>query len=105
MERHDEEKKNVVISLDDIKNVEDFFTHFKLTMPEMLVKAITDIRANPSNITFENQKSFRKGIAFAMISIDHPLIKDEAFKAIRDKCETAFYSEQFDKDIEEILTK
>jgi len=103
MERHDEEKKKVVMTADDFKNVEEFFTHFKIEMPEVLNERIVSYKKDPREFSFDDQKLFRAFIAHAMNTVDHPLVKDDVFKNIRAKCEAAWYSAQFDLDLEQML--
>lgn len=103
MQRHDEEKRVVVITPEDLKNVEDFFTHFKLTPPPLMRQMLDKMKADPKAITFEDQKLFRAALAMSMNTIDHPLVKDQAFANIRTKCEKAWFDAQFDLDIEQVL--
>ena len=103
MQRHDEEKRVVVLTPEDIKNVEDFFTHFKLQPPELLQQMLDKFRKDPKSMTFEDQKIFRAAIAMSMTSIDHPLVKDSVFNSIRAKCDKAYFDAQFDMDIEKAL--
>lgn len=103
MQRHDEEKRIVVLTAEDIKNVDDFFTHFKLKAPELILNLVEKMKKDPKSITFEDQKHFRAAIAYAMNTIDHPLVKDNAFQNIRTKCDKAWYDAQFEMDIEKVL--
>lgn len=103
MQRHDEEKQIVVLTVEDIKNVEDFFTHFKLKSSDLINEIVAKMKADPKSITFEDQKYFRAAIAHAMNTIDHPLVKDQAFASIRAKCEKVWFDAQFDMDIDRIL--
>lgn len=105
MDRHDEEKKQVVLTADDFKNAEEFFTHFKIEMPEAIAQRIAAYKQDPASFSFEDQKKFRAYIAHSMITIDHPLVKDEVFKNIRAKCEAVWYESQFDMDLEKILSE
>ena len=103
MQRHDEEKQVVVLTAEDVKNVKDFFTHFKLKAPDMVTNLIEKMEKDPKSITFEDQKRFRAAIAYAMNTIDHPLVKDNAFANIRAKCEKAWFDAKFEMDIDEVL--
>jgi len=104
MERHCEEKKKVVMTADDFKNVEEFFTHFKIEMPELLNERITSYKKDPREFSFDDQKLFRAFIAHAMNTVDHPLVKDDVFKNIRTKCDKAWFDAQFDSDITTLLS-
>jgi hypothetical protein len=103
VQRHDEEKRVVVLTPEDVKNVEDFFTHFKLQPPELMRIMLEKFRKDPKAVTFDDQKLFRAAIAMSMTSIDHPLVKDQAFVSIRTKCDKAYFDAQFDMDIEKAL--
>jgi hypothetical protein len=104
MQRHDEEKRVVVLTPEDVKNVEDFFTHFKLQTPPLMQQMLNKFKnADPKTLTFEDQKLFRAALAMSMNTVDHPLVKDQAFANIRSKCEKAWFDAQFDMDIEAVL--
>ena len=83
MQRHDEEKQIVVLTAEDIKNVKDFFEHFKIEMPQGISSCIERFSKDPKAITFQDQRTFRALIAHAMVTVDQPLIKDKAFANIR----------------------
>jgi hypothetical protein len=103
VQRHDEEKRVVVLTPEDIKNVSDFFTHFKLQPPELMKNMLEKFSKDPKSMTFEDQKVFRAAVAMSMTSVDHPLVRDQAFVTIRTKCDKAFFDAQFDMDIEKVL--
>lgn len=103
MERHSEEKQIVVLTAEDVKNVEDFFVHFKLQTPEVIKEISAKIKADPKSITFDDQRYFRAAIAYSMNTVDHPLIKDPAFDNIRKRCDKVWYESQFDMDIDRLL--
>lgn len=105
MERHDPEKKQVVVSADDIKNIEDFFIHFKIPMPAPLESSVLKYKDNPVEFTFEDQCKLRAYIAYAVTTVDHPLLKDQVFSTIREKCSKAYYDARFDLDLEEVLAE
>lgn len=103
MDRHDEEKKKVVITNEDVKNTEEFFNHFKMPMPADVAASLNKFKADPKAFTFEDQRALRGHLAHAVITIDHPLVKDDVFKNIRAKCEKAWFDFQFEKDLEKEL--
>jgi hypothetical protein len=103
MDRHCDELKKVVLTADDVKNITEFFDHFKIEMPATLAACITQFKADPAKFTFEDQKRIRAYLAHAVTTVDHPLIKDNVFANIRTKCDRAYYEAQFDLDLEVIL--
>jgi hypothetical protein len=105
VQRHDEEKKVVVLTAEDFKNTHDFFDHFKMEMPKQLKDLLSTMEKDPKTVTFEQQKMFRALVAHAMVSVNHPLVKDKAFENIRTKCDKAWYDAQFDMDVEEIFAR
>ena len=105
MERHDVEKRQVVITADDVKNVNDFFTHFKIEMPVNLRSSIDTFTKDPTSFTFEDQCKLRAFLAHAVTSVDHVLLKDQVFATIRAKCEKTWFEANFDMDLEKVLTE
>jgi hypothetical protein len=105
MDRYDEEAQKVVMTADDFKNIEEFFTHFKIPMPELLTAVIAEYRANPGKFEFDDQRKLRVALAHAVITAEHPLLKDDVFKNIRANCDKAFYDGQFQYDLENILVR
>jgi hypothetical protein len=105
MDRHDEEKKKVVITSEDVKNTEEFFSHFKMEMPPNVAKSLEKFKADPKAFTFEDQRALRGHLAHAVITIDHPLVKDDVFKNIRAKCEKAWFDYSFEQDLEKELSE
>ncbi len=105
MQRHDEEKQVVVLTSEDMKNVKDFFDHFKIETPVAIATMMTRFNADPKSISFHEQKVFRAHIAHALSTVNHPLVKDKAFANIRIKCDKVWYDAQFDTDVEDLFSQ
>lgn len=107
----------VVTDLEDCKNVRDFFTHFKIHMPDYLNSAIVNYEAvlettrsftkeekTVSKKLLEAQNIFRVSLCKAMVESDHPLFKDELFKTVIGNSEEVVFCANFDEQIGEALT-
>lgn len=105
MERHDLNLRKVVMTPDDIKNIEEFFGHFKIKVPVHLQKVLDKFKGNPTGFTFDDQCQLRAFIAHTMVSSDHPLLTDKVFGNIRANCDKAWFEAQFDMDVEEVFTE
>lgn len=103
MKRHDEETREVVVTQEDFRNVDEFFNTFKIQMTPMLKDVMDKFRNNVGAMTFEDQTRFRAAVAHAMFSSEHPLLRDEAFDKIRQNCAEEYFSMQFDADMTAIL--
>lgn len=106
IKRHSEQDRQVVLTHDDIKNIREFYTHFQIPLTDELTKALEHWEKTPiEQITFEDQKRLRAYLAHAISTSEHQLIKDQVFSNIVTLCSKAWYEEQFDLDLEEVLTK
>ena len=103
MERHDLNARKVVMTADDIKNIEEFFNHFKIKMSVGLTKSIEGFKMNPAGFTFDDQIKLRAYLAHNIVASDHPLITDKVFGNIRANCDKAWFDTQFDMDLEDAL--
>lgn len=103
MERHDLNLRKVVMTADDIKNITEFFSHFKIPIPDPLQKMLNKFNESPGTFTFDDQIRLRAYIAHTMVSSDHPLLTDKVFGNIRANCDKAWYEAQFEMDAEEIF--
>ena len=103
MERHDLNERKVVITADDIKNIAEFFSHFKIKMSVGLIKSIEDFNSNPTGFTFDDQIKLRAYLAHSIVISDHPLITDKVFNNIRTNCDRVWFDTQFDLDSQELF--
>ena len=97
----EEKERNVVISSEDVKNVRDFMTHFKIAMPADLEKALSDFE---SSKTFENQEELKVQLCKMMVESDHALLKDELFSQVIDNSSKIVQEALFDKAVKETLS-
>jgi len=94
-------EQEIFIADTDIQHIEKFFDHFKVTMPEELIKAIAEFRTNQ---TSETQRDLRFKLAKAMIVVKGKNeLLDEVFEKVFDCTTEISYNLQFEKDLEEII--
>jgi predicted methyltransferase len=95
----------VVVGAEDIKNIEEFFSHFRMPMPEALQAQINVFKKDPTAYTLDQQKLLRVEVAHAIVSSDHELMKDGVFDNITNNCDKEWFESQFQKDMEEVFSK
>lgn len=95
-----EEQNKVVITSEDIKNIEDFFSHFRMDMPDYLREQLDVFKNNPEAYTIDNQLALKSELAHALVESDHELLKDDLFKDVIDNCSKEWFDTQFQRDFE-----
>lgn len=105
MERHDLNLQKVVVTNDDVKNIEEFFNHFKIEMPDSLKQVIEKFKDTPDSFSFDDQIKLRSFLAHTICSSTHPLLTDKVFDNIRKNCERAWFDAQFDFDVEDVFSE
>ena len=95
----------VVVGPEDIKNIEEFFGHFRIPIPEALQTQINSFKKDPSNYTLDQQKLLRAEVAHAIVSSDHELMKDGVFDNITNNCDKEWFETQFQRDMEDAFSK
>ena len=107
-----EQKKEVVISEDDIKNVRNFFNQFNSPIPDYLEKSLLDFTSNPDAYTIEQQGQLKVSIARGLLDAKEggsDLLKDilanEVWDGVMTNCQEAHFNAQFDETVVEELTK
>ena len=98
-------EKQVVLGNEDIKNIEEFFGHFNIVIPEQLKARIDIFKKSGGGYTVEQQTELKIELARAVINSDHELLKDEVFGRIMDNCDKEWFDAQFTRDIEEALSE
>ena len=98
-----EEKEKVVINSEDIKNIEDFFNHFRIPIPPFLQEQLDVFKQDPEGYTVEKQLRLKAELAHAMVESDHELLKDDLFKPVIQNCEKEWFETQFQRDFEGAL--
>lgn len=96
----EENPKEVVISTEDSRNIREFFTHFKIDMPPYLTKALDDFEANPS---VQTQDKLRSATCEAVVTSNHPILKDELFAEAFEASKDITFREKFDRDLNQVL--
>ena len=104
-------KDTVVLSEDDIRMVEDFFTHYN--DPKTNNLPMTDKLRNEINIfkdkskqgaySVEDQKRFTIALSGALSHTTHPLLLDEAIKDVIGACDAVWTDAQFYEEFEKAI--
>jgi len=104
--RYDKENKKVVLTDQDIKLVEDFYSSFKIPMSGELEDIIKTFKTKGEKFTVRDQELFRIAIAGSILYTDHPLFNSDIFtKNIKESCEAELFESRFNLDVEEELSK
>ena len=98
-----DEKKEVVISADDIKNISVFFNHFNITIPKFLQAELDRYNNKPDKYTYDDQLKLKAELAHAIVDSEHELFKDELFTKVVTNCEKEWYNVQFNRDFENTI--
>jgi len=108
--------EEITTDVEDCKNVRDFFSHFKIDVPNYLHDAIAAYEAaldanknskeqrNQDRTLLDAQNLFRISLCRAMVESDHPLFKDELFKTVINNSDQVVFTANFDKQISDALT-
>ena len=104
MDSLQEKEEEIVITQNDIDNMDIFFKHFNIPMSDKLVTQIAFWQANKDNFTQEMAKEFKVAVSHAFLSADHKLLQNEVWQGVLKNCNETYYNSQFDKDLEAVLT-
>ena len=104
MDRHDDELKKVVLTTEDMNNIEGFYKHFNADIPAPIMDLMVKFQKDPTTLTFEDQTRMRAYIAQSIITLDIPILKDKAFDVIRSKCEEVWFTSKFDEDLTDLFS-
>jgi hypothetical protein len=99
-----EEGNKVVINEEDIKNIEDFFNHFRIDIPDFLKSELDTYRSSPDTYGIDNQEKLKAELAHAIVASDHELFKDKLFENVVKNCTKCWFDTQFDRDLESGLS-
>lgn len=99
-----EETNKVVINQEDIKNIEDFFNHFRIEIPSYLQTELEVFKNDPNNYTYDKQCKLKTELAHAIVSSDHELFKDDLFANVIKNCNKEWFDAQFDRDLVDTFT-
>lgn len=100
-----EENKAPITSKDDIDNIEHFFNHFEVKMPEYLQQQIKVWKDDPDNYTTRDEEELRAAVSHALLTTKHKILKADVWKGILINADETYYNAQFDKDLEAALTE
>lgn len=98
------EERRVVVNQEDVKNIEDFFNHFRIPIPDFLKTQLDKFKNSPESYTYDDQCLLKTELARAIASSDHELFKDELFTNVLNNCSKEWYDAQFNRDLEEALS-
>lgn len=98
------QEKVVLATKDDISNIENFFSHFKLPLPKYLQDQIDVWKSNPEGFNEDNQKEMVAALSRAVLESDHEIFSNDVWKGILKECDETYYNSQFDKDLQEALS-
>ena len=108
----EQEKKEVVISEDDVKNVRNFFSQFNSPIPSHLEESLNDFTNNSDSYTIEQQGQLKVSIARSLLEAKEggsDLLKDilsnEVWDGVMNNCQEAHFNAQFDETVVEELGK
>lgn len=79
----DEEKQEMVLQHDDLVNLRDFFTFFKIQEPVLLTRVLDECIPEPSKFDFKRQLMVRQALAETIAKAEHDLFKVDVFNSIR----------------------
>ena len=94
--------KEVVIEVDDAKNILEFFEHFSLSVPAYVTEAIT---AFEKEQTLDTQNKFRVAFSKAINEGKEALFSDDIFKLIRENTKQIVFYNEFTEQLEEALSQ
>ena len=105
-----EKEERVVLGDQEVKNIRDFFTRFKLTLPNDFDAVLTAF-CEPDGKTVRNQKLIKMWLADIMFNAENsalspiPIFRDAAFDTLKQVCSKSFYDLKFDFEVEKTLTE
>lgn len=102
-----EEKKarEVVLNCDDVRNIRDFFNHFKIEIAPELETAMSAWETKKDKVTIEDQDALKVGLCISMIRSEHAMFRDDLFSNIIKNSEKIVFESTFQKELETQLTK
>lgn len=92
--------REVVLNIDDIRNVREFFKHFRIEVAPELEDAMAAWEAKDSKVSLQDQEALKIGLCVSMLKSSHPMFKDPLFEKILKKAEKLVYESTFAKELE-----
>ncbi len=97
-----ETKREVVVTPEDCAAAFDFWKHFNVPVMPGLGEAFKTFMDDP---TVENQDRLKHMVTKAIAETKHEAFEDPLFTRIREECADVSYAMEFDRQLEEALTK
>ena len=103
--------EKVVITADDIRLIEEFFTHFNdpaqqnLVMQPSLQNEIQLFKSDPDKYTVADQTRLRAALCESFSKTTHQLLRDEALKPVMQATEEIYNEAKFYEELETALTE
>jgi len=102
----DEKKlKEVVLNNDDIKNLREFFVHFKVEIIPELEEVLTRWESKREKVTPQDQEDLKVALCANMLASEHQMFKDELFKPILENSSKIVYDATFEREIKNQLAE
>ena len=95
-------EEKVTISVDDAKNIREFFKHFNISWPESMEKTVA---AFEKEQTYRNQEALKQAMCTVIAESEHDAFNDKMFAAVKTQSTEIAYRAQFDSDLEDVLTE
>jgi len=99
-DKFEEVKNQIVISVDDCRNVREYGKHFGVPIPEELEEALEKFI---NEQTFENQQDVKLEMCKWMLNSEHESFQDELWSEPKELAKEATFNLQFDKDVQDTL--
>ena len=99
------ELTEIVVNKEDIENLENLYTHFRIQMPSDLKEQIEIFNSDPSNYSVAAQNDLRVALCKCLISSNHELFTDELFNEVIENAEKIVFNADFKNDLEEVLSE
>jgi len=99
---NDEVKEKITITNEDCLSVYKYCEHFKVPMADSLKNALQKFEKDNS---YKNQLEIKLEMCKWILSSDHENFKDSLWEAPKKSAEALVFDLQFDKDLNDELTK
>lgn len=95
-------EKKMYLSLEDAKNIRDFYEHFEVPVTDLLKSALENFEKEQ---TYENQEALKLATVLSVSESQHEVFVDEMFVNIRKDTADIAYEMTFERDMQEMLRK
>jgi len=97
--------KEVVLNQDDIRNLRDFFAHFKVEVIPELDAVLKRWEEKKEKVTPQDQGDLRVQLCANMLRSGHKMFADELFKPILANSEKIVFDATFKSELETQLSQ